>query len=180
MILLVGLGNYPPKYDKTRHNFGFLALDYLAKKFDFPNFKLEKKFFGRVSMGFIKGQKIILLKPETLMNLSGKSVISLKQFYRISDENLFVFSDDLDIDFGKTRFKEKGSSGGQKGIQDIINCIGSANFARVKFGITNKKKEKMPVENFVLSSFSKEELEILPKICEEGTLKFLEWLRKKS
>lgn len=180
MILLVGLGNYPSKYDKTRHNFGFLAIDYLAKKYDFPDFKLEKKFFGRVSTGLIKGQKIVLLKPETFMNLSGRSVVSFKNFYRISDENLFVFSDDLDLDFGKTRFKEKGSSGGQKGIQNIIDCIGSNNFARIKFGITNEIREQMPVENFVLSSFSKEEWKILPNIYKSGIVKFLDWLEKKD
>ncbi len=174
MILTTGLGNFPEKYKKTRHNFGFLAVEHLANKFKFSEFKFEKKFFGEISTGQINNEKVILLKPKTFMNLSGKAVLAVKNFYKISTSNTWIFSDDLDLDFGQTRFREKGSSGGQRGIANIINVLGVSDFPRVKFGILNDKKNLMPTENFVLSKFSEEEWKKIPQICEKGINKFLE------
>lgn len=173
MILITGLGNFPEKYKKTRHNFGFLAVEHLAQKFGFSEFKVEKKFFGDIATGQINNEKVILLKPNTLMNLSGKAVLAVKNFYKIPINKVWVFSDDLDLEFEQTRFREKGSSGGQRGIADIINLLGVSNFPRIKFGITNDKKDIMPTENFVLSKFSEEEWKKIPQICEEGVRKFL-------
>ncbi len=155
MLLVIGLGNYPPEYKKTRHNFGFMAVDELAKTLDLPDWRLEKKFFSQITTGEIKGQKIILAKPQTFMNLSGKAVLAIKNFYKIPLEACFIFSDDLDLQFGETRFREKGSGGGQKGLSDIIRVLGSQNFPRIKFGMDNEMKTRMPTEDFVLSKFSK-------------------------
>lgn len=176
MNLIVGLGNYPPKYHKTRHNFGFLALDVFAQKHHFSPWKDDKRFFGQIATGEIAGIKTLLLKPQTYMNLSGKSVQTVLHFYKIPPQNLFVFSDDLDLEFGQTRYREKGSAGGQKGLKSIIQCIGSDQFGRLKFGITNYKKSCMPTANFVVSQFSAEELQQLPDICKSGFTKFLPFL----
>ncbi|MCD5382835.1 aminoacyl-tRNA hydrolase, partial [Candidatus Gracilibacteria bacterium] len=112
MKILVGLGNPGKKYENTRHNVGFSFLDFFAKKNNFGDFKDEKKFFGEISEGNIGGEKVILLKPQTFMNLSGKSVQAILNFYKIDFEDFFVIYDDKDLDFGKIRFREKGSSGG--------------------------------------------------------------------
>lgn len=173
MILIVGLGNFPPKYDKTRHNFGFMAVDFLVKKFGFSAWKEEKKFFSLVATGEILGEKAVVIKPQTFMNVSGKAVLAVKQFYKIPTDRVWVFSDDLDLSFGETRFREKGSAGGQKGLADIVRVMGTSHFSRVKFGISNDKRGVIPTENFVLSKFTKEELEVLPALLEEGVSKFL-------
>ncbi len=174
MLIVIGLGNYPSEYKLTRHNLGFMAIDLLAENLNFPKWKLKKKFFAEITTGEIKNQKVILIKPQTLMNLSGKSVLAVKNFYKIMPENCFVFSDDLDLPFGETRFREKSSDGGQKGLADIIRVLGSSNFPRIKFGISNNMRNKMPTENFVLSKLSEDERKELPNILTDGLKKFWE------
>ncbi len=174
MLIIIGLGNFPPEYKLTRHNFGFMAIDLLAKNLNFPEWKTEKKFFSKISMGELKGQKAILVKPQTLMNLSGKAVLAIKNFYKIPTSNCFVFSDDLDLPFGETRFREKGSGGGQKGLANIIHLLKSQEFPRIKFGISSEQRKKMSTEDFVLSKFSKEEQKQLPDILANGLEKFWE------
>lgn len=171
MRLVVGLGNYPEKYARTRHNFGFLALDCLVEKYRFSPLKFESKFKGSVSYGEIKGEKTILVKPHTLMNLSGESVGAILRFYRIPLENLWVLSDDLDQKFGASRLREKGSDGGQKGLRHIAQVLGSKEFARLKFGIDNEFRTRFATDEFVLGKFTKEEWEALPGIISEGVEK---------
>ena len=174
MLLIVGLGNYTPQYAQTRHNFGFLAVDQMAQKFHFSEWKEDKKFFGAIATGQIKSQKVILLKPHTFMNLSGKSVLALKNYYKLDTSHIFLLSDDVDQEFGSCRFREKGSDGGQRGLRDIFNRLGSNDIKRIKFGIKNEFKAHTATEDFVLSRFTKEEYEQLPAIIETGTQKLLE------
>ena len=174
MKLIVGLGNYPKKYIKTRHNFGFLAVDFIAKKFEFSNFKWERKFFGQTSEGNIYKEKIILLKPETYMNMSGKSVTAVANFYKIKPSNIWVLFDDIDLNFGTIRYRAKGSSGGHNGIKSIISSLGTKEFPRIKFGINNEMRERIPIETFVLQNFNAEEWKKIPYILNEGLKRFIE------
>ncbi len=173
MKCIVGLGNFPEKYHGTRHNFGFVAVDFIAKKFEFSEFKFDKKFFGSVAMGEILGEKVFLLKPETFMNESGKSVLALLHFYKISVEDLFVLHDDLDLEFAKIRFRKKGSAGGHNGIRSIILTLGTEEFARIKFGISNQMREKIPAEKFVLQRFSDDEYSQVPEILTQSLSRLL-------
>ncbi len=170
MKLIVGLGNFGEKYNKTRHNLGFMVVNFLAKN---SAWKHEKKFFGQISTGEIAGEKTIFLKPETYMNLSGKAVLAVAQFYKIPVKKIYVFSDDLDFPFGKFRWREKGSAGGHNGLKDIISVLGTQEFSRMKFGISNEMREKMPTESFVLTKFSQEELDQIPQIIEQAIKEFL-------
>lgn len=167
MKCIVGLGNPGKEYQKTRHNAGFLAIDFLRNELNFPEFEASKHF-GVVSEGMIQGERIFLLKPATYMNISGKSVGSLLAFYKIPPENLLVLSDDLDQDFGKIRFREKGSSGGQNGIKSIIETLGTETFSRIKIGIG--RDNRFEVSDWVLSAFTKQELEELEHIFADELL----------
>lgn len=176
MILIIGLGNYPPEFKNTRHNFGFMAINALAENLEFPPWRLERKFFAEITTGEIKGEKAILCKPQTYMNLSGKAAGAIQSYYKIPVNRCFVFSDDLDLAFGDSRFREKGSGGGQKGINNLIQVFGSQEFPRIKFGISNDRRARMKTEDFVLSRFSKKEVEELPDIIADGLEKFWEKL----
>ena len=143
MKLVVGLGNPGAKYENTRHNIGFKILDDLNLEF-----KYEQKFEALVS----KKNEIIYLKPQTYMNLSGMSVSKALNFYKISVEDLYVIHDDIDLPFGVIRFKKNSSHGGQNGVKNIIELVGTNKFNRLKVGIGRDKN--IPVENYVLSKFS--------------------------
>ena len=173
MILIVGLGNIGKEYEKTRHNFGFLAVDQLASQYGFSVWKREKKFFGEICTGQIEGEKVILLKPDTYMNISGKAVQAIAHFYKIVLKNIWIWHDDVDLVFGKIRITQNGKSGGHNGIKSIINTLGSPEFFRLKFGIKNEFLEKMPTDRFVLGKFSTEESNQTKIIIEEGINKFL-------
>ncbi len=174
MKLIVGLGNYDKKYENTRHNAGFMAVELLAEKFSFPEFKIEKKFFGEVSCGQINNEKVLLLKPTTWMNNSGKAVVAISNFYKIEPQNIVILFDDVDLEFGIIRFRETGSSGGHNGIKSIIAGLGSQSFPRIKIGIGNELKTKIPTEDFVLQKFTAEEKKKLPEILKQAIDKFLE------
>ncbi len=174
MKLLVGLGNYPAKYDKTRHNVGFLAVEHIAKKHECEPFKSDKKFFGQVSVGQVGNEKVVLLKPETYINLSGKSVQAVAHFYKIKPEDIVLFFDDADLEFGTVRFRLEGSAGGHNGVKSVIESLGTKSFPRIKMGIANSEKEKMPTEAFVLQKFSGKEWAEVPHVIEDTLSKFLE------
>ncbi len=173
MKLIVGLGNPGKKYDKTRHNIGFMVLDEFVKK-EKLNFSLKQKFKGELIQTNIKNEAVILLKPNTFMNLSGESVLAVKQFYNISDEDILVIYDDLDLACGKIRIKQKGSSGGHNGLKSIINCIGSENFHRLKIGID--RDELIPVIDYVLGKFTKEQKMEISHVITESTETIYDWL----
>lgn len=153
MKLIVGLGNPGSKYDATRHNVGFMFLDYLADRY---NLKFNSKANYQIAETNIRGQKVLLLKPQTFMNLSGEAVNAVCKFYKIDNSDIIVIYDDLDMDFGKLRVKDNSSAGGHNGIKNIISHLHSQEFMRIKVGINNEFKKD--VKSFVLSKFSKAEL----------------------
>lgn len=132
--IIVGLGNPGSEYANTRHNAGFWFVEEVARKFG-GNFKPEKKFQGEVARSTIHGQQVWLLKPDTFMNLSGQSLLSLMQFYKIKLANVLVVHDDLDLEVGDVRLKEAGGHGGHNGLRDIISRCGGNGFQRIRLGI---------------------------------------------
>lgn len=160
MKLIVGLGNPGLSYMKTRHNIGFVFLDEIIKKY---NFKIDKeKFLGKYTIEQINDEKIIFLKPQTYMNLSGESISKFVEFYKIKTEDILVIYDDIDLDVGRIRLKRKGSSGGHNGVENIIECLGTENFNRLKIGIS--KDELIDTKDYVLGKFTEEDEEVLTKI----------------
>ena len=156
MFLIVGLGNPGKEYEGTRHNIGFAAIDYIADK---SNIELNRiKFKGVFGEGLINGKKVILLKPTTYMNLSGESIREVVNFYKISNEEIIVIYDDISLEVGRIRIREKGSHGGHNGIKSIIANLGTDVFPRVKIGVGAPKGNLV---SHVLGKFSDEEVEIL-------------------
>ena len=168
MILIVGLGNIGREYERTRHNFGFLAVDQFAQAHNFSSWKEEKKFFGSVCTGQIGSEKVILLKPNTYMNISGKSTGAVAHFYKIPPENIWIWHDDVDLPFSSIRVKKKGGTGGHNGIKSIVSVLGTKEFPRLKFGIKNEMLEKMPTDAFVLGKFTTQEYSQLHDIIQQG------------
>lgn len=158
MYYIVGLGNPGLQYENTRHNVGFMTIDYLANKYNIDVRKL--KFKSLYGQGEISGHKVMLIKPQTYMNNSGEAVRELRNFYKFDIEKLIVIYDDIDIDFGTVRIRKKGSAGSHNGMKSIIYQIQDDKFPRIKVSI-GKKPEKWDLANFVLSGFSKEEVSIL-------------------
>ena len=156
MFLIVGLGNPGKEYDGTRHNIGFAAVDYIADKY---NIELNRiKFKGVFGEGFIEGKKVILLKPTTYMNLSWESIREVINFYKISNEEVIVIYDDISLEVGRLRIREKGSQGGHNGIKSIIANLGTDVFPRVKIGVGAPKGNLV---SHVLGKFSEDEIEVL-------------------
>ena len=158
MRLLVGLGNPGKEYALTRHNMGFMAVDELVRRFSFTPWK--KGFKGQVCSGEIDGEKVILLKPETYMNLSGEAVQEALHFYKLTPADLIVFHDELDIPVGKIKVKIGGSPAGHNGLKSIDSCVGK-DYMRVRIGIDNNKD--IPTADYVLGNPCKEDLKILEK-----------------
>lgn len=158
-MVIVGLGNPGKEYEKTPHNVGFMMVDEIAKSNNI-NFLLEKKHEALIGTGMINGEKCHLIKPLTYMNLSGKSVRSFVEYYKIPLEDIIVIYDDMDLPLGKLRIRKNGSSGGHKGMKSIIENLGTQEIARIRVGI-DKPKENMEVVDFVLHQLSKKEMEIL-------------------
>lgn len=156
MFIIVGLGNIGEKYENTRHNIGFDSVDYIADKYNIDINR--KKFKGVYGEGFIEGEKVILIKPSTFMNLSGECVREILDFYKLTNEDIIVLYDDISLDVGKIRIREKGSAGGHNGIKNIISHLGTDKFSRIKIGVGQPKGDLI---NHVLGNFSKEEREVL-------------------
>lgn len=152
IILLAGLGNPGSEYAKNRHNIGFMAVDRIADDFRFPSFK--SKFQGELSEQNIDGQKVILLKPQTFMNLSGQSVQAAANFYKIPPAQIFVYHDELDLEASKTRLKLGGGNAGHNGLKSIQQHMGTPDFWRVRLGIGHPG-DKERVHGHVLSDFAK-------------------------
>ncbi len=158
MYCIVGLGNPGLKYENTRHNAGFLTIDYLASKYgiDVKNSKF-KSLYGQ---GVISGQKVMLVKPQTYMNNSGEAVREIINFYKFDIDKLIVIYDDIDIEFGTIRIRKKGSAGTHNGMKSIIYQIQDDKFPRIKIAV-GKKPEYMDLANFVLSGFTEKEAEVI-------------------
>ena len=153
--LIVGLGNPGKQYDRTRHNCGFRALDVLAEKL---NCKVNKcKFQGLYGQTVYRGKKLFLLKPQTYMNLSGRSVLQLSAYYSIPPQQIIVLFDDISLEPGRMRVRSEGSAGGHNGIKSIIQELGSQDFPRVKIGVGAKPHPEYDLADWVLSTFSASE-----------------------
>ena len=154
MYLIAGLGNPTKEYDKTRHNVGFSVIDVLADRYRIDiNEKKHKALCGR---GVIEGQKVLLLKPQTFMNLSGESIRAAADYYKIEPEEMIVIYDDISLDVGQLRIRKKGSAGGHNGIKNIIAHLGTQVFPRIKVGVGEKPKN-YDLADYVLGHFSKAE-----------------------
>lgn len=156
MKLLVGLGNPGKEYAYTRHNFGFLVVDALAKKYD-AKFGLDKRFKAEVAEIFIGGQKILLAKPQTFMNNSGDSVREIVAYFDISTDRVWVIYDDIDLDLGTVRVRSEGTSAGHKGLQSIIDHLGTNQVTRFRLGIRSEFCDELSTEDVVLKRFAKSE-----------------------
>lgn len=156
MILIVGLGNPGRKYEKTRHNVGFRVADLLAERWGFDHY--EDAFEGELGRGQAHGQKVMLLKPQTYMNLSGASVAACARFHKIDLKDIWVIHDDLDLPLGKLRIRTGGSSGGHNGVQSVIDRLGAPDFLRFRLGI-GRPTGPIPVEDYVVQPFTGEEKE---------------------
>ena len=160
MYLIVGLGNPEQDYSRTRHNMGFNVINKISEKY---NIKVNKsKFKGLYGTGIIESEKVILLKPQTYMNLSGESVIEIMNFYKINNNELIVIYDDIDIEPGKIRIRKSGSSGTHNGMKSVINHINTEECCRVRVGI-GKPKENMDMISYVIGHIPKEEQSELEK-----------------
>lgn len=153
MKLVFGLGNPGKEYEYTRHNVGFIMINYIINKNDL---KIKKKFNSSYAEFNINKEKILLIMPETFMNLSGDAVLSFKNYFDIKDEDILIIHDDVDFEIGSFKIKKAGSSAGHNGIKDIINKIHTENINRVRIGISKNKGE---LSEYVLNKFSKEDLE---------------------
>ena len=164
--LIVGLGNPDRKYENTRHNCGWLAIDYIAEKLGIKVNKIKyKSFVGEAAIG---GKKALLMKPTTYMNNSGQAIVEAMNFYKIPPENVIVIFDDVSLDVGKMRIRQKGSDGGQKGMRSIIYLSGSDAFPRIKIGIGAKPNPDWDLADWVLSRFSDDERKTLDKMFENA------------
>ena len=159
MLVIVGLGNPDDKYQGTRHNVGFDVIDLLAEKYNIAvDTKKHRAYIGK---GIIGGQKVILAKPQTYMNLSGESVRSLVEYYKVDPETeLLIIFDDISLDVGQLRIRKKGSAGGHNGIKNIIANLGTSVFQRIKVGV-GEKPNGYDLADYVLGRFSKEERELI-------------------
>ena len=172
MRVIVGLGNPGKEYEKTRHNAGFCVIDHLLDKL---NISLDQDDFkGHYTIYRHNGEKIIIVEPQTFMNLSGECVSALMSFYKVSPDDLLVVHDDLDLPFGKLRLRTSGSSGGQKGMGNIITLLGTQNIKRIRFGISNNKQ--IDTADYVLGKFPKEDEEILNQTIDKASEAILYWL----
>ena len=164
--LIVGLGNPGKEYARTRHNCGFRALDILAEKL---GCKVDKgKFQGLYGQCTYRGSKLLLLKPQTYMNLSGRSVLQLSAYFHVPPQRIIVMFDDISLEPGRLRVRSDGSAGGHNGIKSIISELGSQDFPRVKIGVGSKPTPEFDLADWVLSSFSAQEEKALVPALERA------------
>lgn len=174
MKLIVGLGNPGKQYEKTRHNIGFEVIDKLSERLSIP--LDQAKFKGLYGIGHSHGEKVLLLKPLTYMNLSGESIRSIMDYYDIDLEDLIVIYDDMDLPVGKIRLRQKGSAGGHNGVKSTIAHIGSQQFNRIRVGI-NRPTNGQSITDYVLGKFTKEEMAMIDEVilkCSQACESYLE------
>jgi PTH1 family peptidyl-tRNA hydrolase len=173
MKLIVGLGNPGDKYKKTRHNAGFIAAEKLAEAFDFDDFKKAEKFKAEIAEGIIAGEKVVLVKPQTFMNLSGQSVQAMTSYYKLDPADVIVIYDDVEIPFGTLRVRPEGSAGGHNGMASVMQGLSTLQVPRIRLGIKPEKPFPGALEDYVLGSLTEDEkaafaqlLDILPEVVE--------------
>lgn len=144
MILIAGLGNPGEDYKNTRHNVGFSIIDAIQKKFDFPEMENQKKFNTIISIGKIGKEKMLLAKPQTFMNNSGKAIVTISNFYKIKPKDVWIIHDDADLPFETIKISKNKSSGGHRGVQSVIKSLKTQDFVRLRIGIKTTKSGKIP------------------------------------
>ena len=157
MFLIVGLGNPGAKYSNTRHNVGFIAADFISDRYNFT-WNAKSKFNAEIASGECDLGKVVLCKPDTFMNLSGTSVGSLASFYKLKPENIIVIHDDVDVAFGRVKYKVGGGSGGHNGLKSIDSHVG-VNYHRIRIGVGRPEDSRYAISDFVLGKFTKSEEE---------------------
>lgn len=169
MKIIVGLGNPGTKYAHSRHNTGFLAVDFLREHNSFSNFEEQPRFQAAIAEGSLRDSKALLIKPLTFMNLSGQVLKAICDFYKIDTENeLFVIHDDVDLPFGRLKTVSGDSAAGHKGVKSVIASIGHENFWRFRVGIETRSEKTVPAtEDYVLGQLSDVEIQALQKVFEE-------------
>jgi PTH1 family peptidyl-tRNA hydrolase len=175
MKLIVGLGNPGKKYADTRHNVGFAVAGLLARRFG--QTKPRAKFRGEVVEANVGGERVLLLCPHTYMNRSGASVLAARDFFKIDDADLLIVCDDVNLPLAKLRCRARGSSGGQKGLADIIRCLGTQELARVRIGI-GSPPDGWDVAAYVLSRFHADEIEPIQTAVERAANAAADWTRE--
>ena len=161
-FIIAGLGNPGVEYEKTRHNTGFMAVDALSQRFGFS--VNTHKFNALIADTVISDKRCLVMKPLTYMNKSGEAISDAMDFYNIPPENIIVIFDDISLDVGKMRLRRKGSSGGHNGIKSIIHNCGSQDFPRIKIGVGGKPHPDYDLADWVLSSYSDNELKLLGEV----------------
>ena len=172
--LIIGLGNPGREYRDTRHNFGFMLIDHIAEKIGARGMKVQSKAI--VTSGLFEEIKLILAKPQTYMNLSGHSVQGLLHFYKIPHSQLIVAHDDLDLPYGTIRIRPTGGPGGQRGMANTIELLGTQDFPRLRLGI-GRPPGRMDPKDYVLQDFSKDELKLLPELLTRASDAALEFVK---
>lgn len=165
MIVIMGLGNLGEKFRNTRHNTGFMAVDFFAEKNSFPKFEFAKKYESLIS----EKDEIILVKPQIFMNESGQTVKKITTYHKLQIINLVVVHDDIDLPLGKIKFSKDSGSGGHKGVDSIIQNLGRKDFVRLRIGVCPQKGKPIDIEKFVIKSFTREENEIIKKSIEKSS-----------
>lgn len=168
MHLIIGLGNPGESYANNRHNIGFLALDVIQKKLGVPKFQLEKKFPAWVTFATFQGEKIILAKPNTFMNESGKAATKLLRYYKISHENMLLIHDDSDLNFHTLKISHNRGSAGHHGVESVIEHIKSKTFIRLRLGIGSPERKRKSGD-IVLKNFSTHEKKSLQEFLEQAS-----------
>lgn len=158
-FIVAGLGNPGAKYAFTRHNAGFLAVDYMSQKLGFDCVKL--KFKALCGEAEVSGVRVLFMKPETFMNLSGEAVRAAADFYKIPPERVLIISDDVSLPVGKVRIRAKGSDGGQKGLRSVTEHLGTDKFPRIKIGVGEKPSPEWDMADWVLSTFSENDKKMI-------------------
>ncbi|PKM90050.1 MAG: aminoacyl-tRNA hydrolase [Firmicutes bacterium HGW-Firmicutes-12] len=188
MKLIVGLGNPGSRYVGSRHNLGFMVVDNLANRWGIiVNMKKHRSILGE---GVFAGIKVMIVKPQTYMNKSGEAVLEIVNYYRDKIDDIIIIHDDLDLDFGRIRFRENGGTGGHRGLGSITNLLNSSEYPRLKIGIGHPIGQ-VPVEAYVLNDFLPQEKQMLPNImeacldglecwCKEGVLKSMNDFNSKT
>lgn len=163
MFVILGIGNPGKKYEGTRHNIGFIAMDYMAEKYGIKINKIKHK--ALIGEGTIAGEKVLLVKPQTYVNLSGESLREICAYYKVPPKDVIVIHDDVSLPCGKLRIRQKGSDGGHNGLKSIIYQLASDEFTRIKIGV-GAPPEHYDMADWVLGHFSKEEVSHLSKLVD--------------
>jgi len=169
--IIIGLGNPGEQYKNTRHNAGFMALDKSVKENNFPDFVFEKKYNAEIAESKIGGKKVILAKPQTFMNNSGKTAGALAKIYKLKSKNFIIIHDDADLPLGKIKIIKERGSAGHKGVESVIKAVGNKDLARIRIGTASKKNIK--AENIVLKNLNEDEKTLIKKVVKKAAEAFL-------